>query len=62
MQIYNGVFSDSPRLQRLCGESNPGVLESYGNTMSVVFKTDGSISNGGFRTSFTSREDTGKAI
>jgi hypothetical protein len=41
MQVYNGVFYDSPKLQRLCGERNPGVLESYGNTMRVVFKTDG---------------------
>ncbi|XP_071156308.1 cubilin-like isoform X2 [Mytilus edulis] len=58
VDVYNGILDDSPLFRRVCGETNPGIIQSYGNTMKVIFRTDGSISNGGFRASYSSQEDT----
>ncbi|XP_060075561.1 cubilin-like [Ylistrum balloti] len=55
--VYNGIMADSPRMTTLCGETIPQLQESSGNTMKVVFRTDGSVSNGGFRASYTSNNE-----
>ncbi|XP_052697133.1 cubilin-like isoform X2 [Crassostrea angulata] len=52
--VYNGILSDSPIIGRYCGDTPPPVVESSGNTMKVVFWTDGSVSNGGFSARYTS--------
>ncbi|XP_010225526.1 PREDICTED: cubilin-like, partial [Tinamus guttatus] len=56
--VYNGLRPDSPRLAKLCGESNPGTqVKSSGNTMRVVLVTDTSGTARGFSVSYTSNED-----
>ena len=58
-QVYNGIYRDSPRIGRYCGDSPPAVVQSSGNTAKVVFRTDGSVSNGGFRATYNSLESAG---
>ncbi|KAM5158320.1 cubilin [Mantella aurantiaca] len=56
--VYNGYQNQSPLLDQLCGNIAPDtVIRSSGNTMKVLFVTDGSVSNGGFKATFTSMED-----
>ncbi|XP_033761795.1 cubilin-like [Pecten maximus] len=55
--IYDGILADSPIRTRFCGATIPELQESSGNTMKVVFRTDGSVSNGGFRASYTSNNE-----
>ncbi|XP_061178089.1 cubilin-like [Saccostrea echinata] len=54
VSVYNGILRDSPALGRYCGTTPPSVVEASGNTMKVVFFTDGSVSNGGFRAHYSS--------
>ncbi|XP_078582053.1 cubilin-like isoform X2 [Branchiostoma floridae x Branchiostoma japonicum] len=54
--VYNGVTPSSPFMTRLCGETPPTPVESTGNTMTVVFQTDGSVSNGGFSATYSSNQ------
>ncbi|PVD35988.1 hypothetical protein C0Q70_02958 [Pomacea canaliculata] len=54
IEVFNGIMPDSPRLGRFCGTNNPGVIESTGNTMRVRFRTDSSVSHGGFSARYTS--------
>lgn len=52
---------NAPLLQRLCGTVPAGLqIKSSGSTMSVVFRTDSSVSNGGFTADYTSEEDAGE--
>ncbi|XP_077347020.1 cubilin isoform X1 [Lithobates pipiens] len=56
--VYNGYRTQSPLLDKFCGNVAPDtVIRSSGNTMRVIFVTDGSVSNGGFKATFTSMED-----
>ncbi|XP_010605410.1 cubilin [Fukomys damarensis] len=56
--IFNGIRSNSPQLERLCSNVNvSSAIKSSGNTMKVVFFTDGSRPYGGFSASYTSSED-----
>ncbi|XP_068094350.1 cubilin [Hyperolius riggenbachi] len=56
--VYNGYRSQSPLLEKLCNNVTPGtVIMSSGNTMKVVFVTDGSVSSGGFLATFTAEEN-----
>ncbi|XP_067869413.1 cubilin isoform X2 [Heterodontus francisci] len=58
VDIYNGLQPNSPRLQKYCGIVDPGTqVMSSGNTMRVVFATDQSGANKGFRATYTSEED-----
>ncbi|XP_069787318.1 cubilin [Narcine bancroftii] len=58
VSIYNGLHPNSPRLQKYCGIIESGTqVKSSGNTMRVVFVTDGSISNRGLSATYTSEED-----
>ncbi|XP_075068011.1 cubilin [Mixophyes fleayi] len=58
MAVYNGFHKQSPLLDKLCGSLAPDtVVRSSGRTMKVLFVTDGSVSSGGFRATFTSMED-----
>jgi hypothetical protein len=59
-QIFNGIRSNSPQLEKLCSNVNANnEIRSSGNTMKVVFFTDGSRPYGGFMASYTSSEDAG---
>ncbi|KAM6215214.1 cubilin [Rhynchocyon petersi] len=56
--VFNGIRSNSPQLEKLCSNVNVSDhINSSGNTMRVVFFTDGSRPYGGFVASYTSSED-----
>ncbi|XP_004605400.2 cubilin [Sorex araneus] len=56
--VFNGLQRNSPRLAELCSSVNAsGEIRASGNTMRVVFFTDGSRPYGGFLASYTSSED-----
>ncbi|KAM9673713.1 cubilin [Trichechus inunguis] len=56
--VFNGIRSNSPQLEKLCSRVNVSdQIKSSGNTMKVVFFTDGSRPYGGFVASYTSSED-----
>uniref|UniRef100_A0A8C5PBH1 Cubilin n=1 Tax=Leptobrachium leishanense TaxID=445787 RepID=A0A8C5PBH1_9ANUR len=56
--VYNGFHNKSPVIAKLCGDVSQGTeMRSSGNTMKVVFVTDGSVSNGGFLATYSSGED-----
>lgn len=56
--VFNGIRSNSPQLEKLCSRVNvTNEFKSTGNTMKVVFFTDGSRPYGGFTASYTSSED-----
>ncbi|WAR06690.1 CUBN-like protein, partial [Mya arenaria] len=54
--IYNGVFPDSPQIAKYCGTAPPAQIQTSGNTARVLFRTDGSVTNGGFRAFWSSDE------
>ncbi|KAM4689065.1 cubilin [Discoglossus pictus] len=57
--VYNGLLYQSPLLDKLCNNVAPDTkLRSSGNTMKVIFVTDGSVSSGGFLATYTSMEDS----
>ncbi|XP_013879229.1 cubilin [Austrofundulus limnaeus] len=57
VDVLNGLTADAPRLQRFCGTVPAGTqVRSSSNTMTVVFNTDASVSNGGFMATYTSDE------
>ncbi|XP_069067650.1 cubilin [Pleurodeles waltl] len=59
VEVYNGLRYNSPRLEKLCGDVSPGTeVRSSGNTMRVIFATDGSVSSGGFRATYTSMDES----
>ncbi|XP_001377380.2 cubilin [Monodelphis domestica] len=56
--VFNGIRSNSPQLEKLCSHVfTRNSIESSGNTMRVLFVTDGSRPYGGFSASYTSSED-----
>eukprot|EP00069_Balaena_mysticetus_P005320 bmy_04745T0 len=56
--VFNGIRSNSPQLEKLCSSVNgSNEIKSSGNTMKVVYFTDGSRPYGGFSASYTSSED-----
>ncbi|XP_060048215.1 cubilin [Erinaceus europaeus] len=56
--VFNGIRNNSPQLEELCSNVNVNnEITSSGNTMKVVFFTDGSRPYGGFTASYTSSED-----
>ncbi|XP_006894385.1 PREDICTED: cubilin-like [Elephantulus edwardii] len=56
--VYNGLRTNSPQLEKLCSNVNVSDhINSSGNTMKVVYFTDGSRPYGGFIASYTSNED-----
>ncbi|KAM6953504.1 cubilin [Aplochiton taeniatus] len=58
VDVLNGLASSSPRLERFCGTVPAGYqVRSSGHTMTVVFRTDSSLSNGGFTAQYSSEED-----
>ncbi|XP_068160694.1 cubilin [Antennarius striatus] len=57
VEVLNGLAADAPRLQRFCGTVPAGTqVRSSGNTMAVVFRSDASMSSGGFLASYSSEE------
>lgn len=61
-QVYNGILNNSPMIGRYCGDNPPPVVESSGNTLRVIFRTDGSATNGGFHATYTSQNEAGKML
>ncbi|KAG7219563.1 hypothetical protein INR49_018990 [Caranx melampygus] len=58
IDVLNGLAVNAPRLGRFCGSVPAGTqVRSSANTMTVVFRTDASVSNGGFTASYDSEED-----
>ncbi|MBZ3891922.1 Cubilin [Sciurus carolinensis] len=56
--VFNGLRSNSPQLEQLCSSVNiSNEIKSSGNTMRVVFFTDGSRPYGGFFASYISSGD-----
>lgn len=56
--VFNGIRSNSPQLEKRCSSVNgSNEIRSSGNTMKVVYFTDGSRPYGGFTASYTSSED-----
>ncbi|XP_036916668.1 cubilin [Sturnira hondurensis] len=56
--VFNGIRSNSPQLEKLCSNVNVSdEIKSSGNTMKVIYFTDGSRPYGGFTASYTSSED-----
>ncbi|XP_031795774.1 cubilin [Sarcophilus harrisii] len=56
--VFNGILNNSPQLERICGPvSARDFIESSGNTMKVLFVTDGSRPYGGFSAFYSSSED-----
>ncbi|XP_072507728.1 cubilin [Notamacropus eugenii] len=56
--VFNGINSNSPQLERLCSRvMTRNWIESSGNTMRVLFATDGSRPYGGFSAFYTSSND-----
>ncbi|CAL1576609.1 unnamed protein product [Knipowitschia caucasica] len=54
VEVLNGLAADAPLLQRFCGSVPAGTqVQSSGSTMTVVFRTDASVSNGGFSASYS---------
>jgi hypothetical protein len=50
LAVYDGTTVDSSNLiGRYCGDVLPDNVKSTSNTMTVQFKTDGSVAKGGFR-------------
>uniref|UniRef100_H2YKV4 CUB domain-containing protein n=1 Tax=Ciona savignyi TaxID=51511 RepID=H2YKV4_CIOSA len=58
VEVYNGINPNSPSIRgRMCGSNLPDPVQSSGNTMKVVFKTDASVGNGGFLATYDSFQD-----
>ncbi len=55
-------MDESPILGQYCGNTIPDPVESSGNTMKVVFQSDGSVSLGGFSVTYTSLNEASKYI
>ncbi|KAJ8389047.1 hypothetical protein AAFF_G00124440 [Aldrovandia affinis] len=57
VDVINGLVANAPLLERFCGSVSAGTqVKSSGNTMTVVFATDSSVSNGGFTADYSSDE------
>ncbi|XP_041458355.1 cubilin-like [Lytechinus variegatus] len=56
VKVYNGLADNSPLLNTLCGSDTPDMISSSGNTMRVVFSTDGSIAGRGFQARYDSND------
>uniref|UniRef100_A0A669DQK6 Cubilin n=1 Tax=Oreochromis niloticus TaxID=8128 RepID=A0A669DQK6_ORENI len=57
VDVMNGLAVDAPHLQRFCGTVPAGTqVRSSGNTMAVEFRTDASVSSGGFLATYSSDE------
>ena len=62
-QVFDGLREDSPSIgERLCGQLGETVIESTGTEMMVQFRTDGSVSQGGFRATVRSQQEAGKGV
>ena len=50
LKVRDGDNANSNLIgSKLCGSSNPGVIESTGNSMTLQFHTDGSVTKTGFK-------------
>ncbi|KAF6018859.1 CUBN [Bugula neritina] len=52
--VYDGdVISNSSLIGKYCGSALPSQIRTVSNKMTVVFKTDASVTKGGFRALYT---------
>ncbi|CAL1529132.1 unnamed protein product [Lymnaea stagnalis] len=58
VEIYNGNEEDSPSLGHFCHDVIPGPIQSSGNVMKVIFRTDRSESFNGFRAVYSSDSES----
>lgn len=59
--VYDGmVISSSTLIGKFCGSALPENVRSVSNAVTVVFKTDGSVTKGGFRALYA--ETFGKLV
>ena len=50
LEIRDGASTSSNLIgSKLCGSTNPGVIRSTGNSMTITFRTDGSVTSTGFK-------------
>ena len=50
LAVYDGMsISTSALIGRFCGSALPANVRSVNNSVTVVFKTDASVTKGGFR-------------
>ena len=52
VEVFDGETSSSKSLGKYSGDRCPGVLNSSGNTMSVLLHSDGLYSENGFSASY----------
>ncbi|XP_041920839.1 deleted in malignant brain tumors 1 protein-like [Alosa sapidissima] len=53
VSVYNGPTTSSSLLSKMCGNINDMVLNSTGNDLTVIFRTDSSQSRSGFHAEYT---------
>ncbi len=58
IEVFNGLESDAPSFGRFCGNTAPQGIASTGNTMRVVFTSDGSVAFGGFSARYDSQDQS----
>ena len=50
LEIRDGPSADSPLIgSRICGSTAPQPIQSTGNSMTLIFHTDGSVTKTGFK-------------
>lgn len=52
-QVYDGSTEDADQMSKICGDYIPLPMYSTGKDMLVIFKTDNTITAGGFEATFT---------
>ena len=53
LEIREGASASSPLIgYKLCGSSNPGTILSTGNSITLIFHSDGSVTASGFKLKF----------
>lgn len=55
-QVYDGSVSNTTKLGRYCGESNPGSVSSTMNYLHLLFETDSSVGGRGFKGNYSFEE------
>uniref|UniRef100_H2YKV3 CUB domain-containing protein n=1 Tax=Ciona savignyi TaxID=51511 RepID=H2YKV3_CIOSA len=49
LKLYNGPTTDSPLIDTYCGTNEPTEFQSGGNTVTILFQSDFSVTHGGWR-------------
>ncbi|KAI8522021.1 hypothetical protein Bbelb_017750 [Branchiostoma belcheri] len=57
LEIYDGLSDSAPLLAKLCGDERPKPVQSTGNRVKLVFKSDGSLTKDGFEMRYYAVDD-----